>query len=82
MNISGYGGDIVSISELKFYNYDSIEDDTRALFKDDLLIDLKEDVTLERINELKERVNTKDSVSDEYHPFKNVIEDELKLAEE
>lgn len=82
VNLSGYGGSIVSISELKFYNYDSLEDDTRDLFKDDLLIDLKEDVTLERINELKERVNTKDSVSDEYHPFKNVIEDELKLAED
>ncbi|NJB08494.1 hypothetical protein GSQ22_22530, partial [Clostridioides difficile] len=49
-----------NISELKFYEYDSIEDDVRNLFMDDLQVELKEDVTQEKITELKDRLNTPD----------------------
>ncbi|WP_066676279.1 M60 family metallopeptidase [Clostridium septicum] len=71
-----------SISEVKFYKYDSIEDDVRNLFTDDLLIDIKDDVTQEKINNLRERANTKDSVSGEYHPNQNIILEEIQLAED
>ncbi|HBF3361564.1 TPA: calcium-binding adhesion protein [Clostridioides difficile] len=71
-----------NISELKFYEYDSIEDDVRNLFMDDLQVELKEDVTQEKITELKDRLNTPDKASGEYHPYKTVIERELKLAQD
>ena len=72
----------LSVSELKYYYYDSIEDDIRDLFTDDLLIDLKEGVSQENINNLRERVNTPDSVSGELHPNQASALDELKLAED
>ena len=72
----------LSVSELKYYYYDSIEDDIRDLFTDDLLIDLKEGVSQENINILRERVNTPDSVSGELHPNQASALDELKLAED
>ncbi|MCG6589124.1 calcium-binding adhesion protein, partial [Clostridioides difficile] len=71
-----------NISELKFYEYDSIEDDVRNLFMDDLQVELKEDVTQEKITELKDRLNTPDKASGEYHPYKTVIDRELKLAQD
>ncbi|WP_051539988.1 M60 family metallopeptidase [Clostridium ihumii] len=70
----------MSASELKFYHYDSIEDDVRALFTDDLLLELNKDVTLEHIEELENRINTKDEYSDEYHPNRDNILFELSLA--
>ncbi|MCC0749645.1 M60 family metallopeptidase [Clostridioides sp. ZZV13-5731] len=71
-----------NISELKFYEYDSIEDDVRNLFMDDLQVELKEDVTQEKITELKDRLNTPDKASGEYHPYKTIIDRELKLAQD
>ncbi|MCC0694871.1 M60 family metallopeptidase [Clostridioides sp. ES-S-0048-02] len=71
-----------NISELKFYEYDSIEKDVRNLFVDDLQVELKEDVTQEKITELKDRISTPDKVSDEYHPYKTIIDRELKLAQD
>lgn len=82
VNPSVYGGNKLSISELKFYNYDSLENDIRNLFTDDLLIEIKEDVTQEKINELRERANTIDSASGEYHPSRAILLDELQLAED
>ena len=67
---------------MKFYHYDSIEDDVRNLFKDDLLIELNDNVTQDKVNELRERANTSDVVSGEYHPNQSIILDELKLAED
>lgn len=82
LNLSVYGGGILTVSEMKFYHYDSIEDDVRNLFKDDLLIELNDNVTHDKINELRERANTSDVVSGEYHPNQSIILDELKLAED
>lgn len=76
-----YGDGTISISEMKFYQYDSLEDDVRALFKDDLLVELKETTDLTKINKLRERANTRDTVSGEYHPDKDVILSELAYAE-
>lgn len=71
-----------NISELKFYEYDSIEKDVRNLFVDDLQVELKEDVTQEKITELKDRISTPDKVSGEYHPYRTIIDRELKLAQD
>ncbi|MCC0655746.1 calcium-binding adhesion protein [Clostridioides sp. ES-S-0123-01] len=79
---SSYSYDKANISELKFYEYDSIEKDVRNLFVDDLQVELKEDVTQEKITELKDRISTPDKVSGEYHPYKTIIDRELKLAQD
>ncbi|MEG0295256.1 MAG: M60 family metallopeptidase [Clostridium sp.] len=82
INPSVYGGNKVSISELKIYNYDSIENDIKNLFKDDLQVEIKDSVTQTVIDELRTRLNTVDSISGEYHWNKTVLEKELKLAED
>lgn len=82
VNPSVYGGEKVSISELKLYNYDSIENDIKNLFEDDLQVEIKENVDQDLIDELRERLNTPDDVSGEYHWNKDVLEKELNLAED
>jgi len=72
----------VTVSEMYFYHYDSIEDDIMALYSDDLHTVLKDEVTQKTIDALRERINTKDEVSKEYHPNKEMLEKELKNAEE
>lgn len=71
----------VRIQELKFYYYDSLPEETEALFADDLHIELKADVTMQKIDDLIKRANTADEVSGEYHPDRDSILNELKLAE-
>ncbi len=51
LNLAVYSGKKVSISELKFYEYDSLQGDVDNLFKDNLMLQLKEDVTQEKIDE-------------------------------
>ena len=82
INISVYGKEKANISELKFYNYDDIEDEVSNLFTDELQIELVDYVTNEKIEKLRKRVNTLDEVSGEYHPNRNVILEELKLVED
>lgn len=84
INPSVYGGNKLSISELKFYNYDGIEKDIKNLFKDDLQIELRTStpVTQQEIDELKNRLNTKDPNTDEYHHQKDTLLKELKIAED
>ena len=84
VNTSVYGGNKVSISEIKFYNYDSIEHDIKNLFEDDLQIELRKskEVTQEEIDALRERLNTKDLVSGEYHPDRESLLKELQIAED
>ncbi len=69
----------VEIAEIKFYEYDSLVDDVKKLFKDDLRVELNDGVNQERINELKERANTKDH--DEYNPYRESILNDLAYAE-
>lgn len=78
---SAYRDGTISISEMKFYNYDSLEDDVRNLFADDLLVELRKGVTQTNIDDLVKRANEADPKSGEYHPYKQVILDELTLAQ-
>ena len=72
----------VSISEVKFYEYDSLEDDVNALFKDDLMLELSDGVTQEKIDELVKRANAIDPASMEYHPNQAVILENLQRAQD
>ena len=51
VDTSGYGGSTQIISELKFYEYDSLADDIKNLYKDDLRLVLKESVTQNVLDE-------------------------------
>lgn len=82
VNLSVYGGNKVSVSEMKFYHYDSLEKEVKNLFKDDLRIEISDEVTTESIKDLRERANTIDEVSGEYHPNKENLLKEIQRAEE
>ncbi len=72
----------ITISEVYFYHYDSLEDDIMGLYEDDLHMVLKAEVDQKTIDTLRTRLNTQDSVSGEYHPDRERLERELKNAEE
>ena len=72
----------VSISELKFYEYDSLEEDVDSLFKDDLMLELSDGVTQEKIDELVKRAKTIDPVNMEYHPNQTQILSDLQRAQD
>ena len=72
----------ISVSEVYFYDYDSLEEDIMALYTDDLHTVLREDVTQATIDALKKRINTVDPVSKEYHPDKKYLEQELQTAQD
>lgn len=73
------GGNI-AVREFKFYEHDNLLDDVAALFKDDLRVELQDNVTEEMIAALEKRANTKDEVSGEYNPNQKVILADLDYA--
>ena len=81
VDTSGYGGSVQTMSEIRFYEYDSLADDIKALYTDDLRLVLKDDVTQDTLDELSNRLNTPDPISNEYHPDKSVLEAELEVAQ-
>lgn len=72
----------ITVSEVNFYYYDSLEDDIEALFTDDLFTTLREDVKSETLDELQARLDTPDEVSGEYHPDRAMLQKELDHARE
>ncbi len=72
----------ITVSEMYFYHYDSLEDDIMALYTDDLHMVLRSDVTQATVDELRKRINTKDPECGEYHPDREMLERELKTAED
>ena len=81
VDTSGYGGSTQIISELKFYEYDTLSDDIKNLYEDDLRLVLKKSVTQDVLNELAKRLDTPDAISGEYHPDKDVLKKELDTAQ-
>ncbi len=74
VNTEVYSNQKVSISELKFYEYDSLENEVSDLFADDLRLELKETVTQADIDRLVKKAKTMDPVSKEYHPnLRNIL---------
>lgn len=74
------GGNI-TVSEVYFYYYDTLMDEIMSLYEDDLHTVLRPDVTQAVIDALRERINTIDPVSGEYHPDRALLEKELQTAE-
>ena len=70
----------ISVSELRFYAYDSLEDDIMALYADDLHITLRAEVEKDDIDALQERLNTPDEESGELHPEREALQRELDAA--
>lgn len=70
----------VIIAEMKFYHYDSLEDEINALFADSLHLELKPNVSSGIIQQLQERLDTKDEVSGEYIMDREELQKELDMA--
>ena len=71
---------LIQISEVKLYEYDSIADDVNALFTDDLHLVLADGVDEAKIKKLEDRLNTIDKESNEYHPDKEAIQADIDYA--
>lgn len=84
IGIGRYGSTprMIRISELRLYEYDSIENDIMGLYADDLHIELKSGVTADTLKTLQGRLDTKDSVSGEYHPDREALQKELDMAKQ
>ncbi len=70
----------ITIAEMRFYEYDSIEDDINNLYADQLHTTLKDTVTEQTFKDLQTRLDTKDEASGEFHPEKDSLQKELDLA--
>lgn len=72
----------VSISELHFYHYDSLEDEVNGLYTDAMHLALAEDVTDQLLDSLETRANAPDPVSGENHPKQGALLAEIQNARE
>lgn len=75
-----YANTPVSIAEIRFYTYDSLEDDILALYADDLHVTLRPDVTGDTLDALQARLDTPDEVSGERNPEYETLQRELDNA--
>ncbi|MFQ9511008.1 MAG: fibronectin type III domain-containing protein, partial [Lachnospiraceae bacterium] len=71
----------ITISEIYFYEYDTIKEEIMELYSDDLHTVLRKDVNQDTIDGLRTRLNTPDEYSGEYHFEKEALEKELQTAE-
>lgn len=72
----------INVAEVYFYRYDSIADDIMALYADELHLVLRDDVTQADIDALRTRLNTPDPACGELNPDRELLERELKNAED
>ena len=70
----------VIISEVHFYYYDSLENDIKALYQDEMHTILKDTVTESTLDELQARLDTKNN--GELHPDHQILQLELDTARE
>lgn len=75
-------GNLISIAEMKFYEYDGIKDEIASLYTDQLCVTLRDDVTEQTIADIEMRLNTKEEASGEYHPKREMLQKELDTARE
>lgn len=72
------GSPSITIAEMRFYSYDSLEDDISNLYEDDLHLQLKDSVEESWLKNLQNRLDTTDN--GEYHPDRNLLQKELDTA--
>lgn len=70
----------ITIADMNFYYFDELTQDINDLYADNLHLTLKNDVNIDTITALEERVNTVDSISGEYHPNREGLQKELENA--
>lgn len=81
LGVGQYSGKLkVTISEIRFYEYDSLENEILGLYADDLFITLKDGVDRETIDALEKRLNTPDPACGELHPEYDALKKELENA--
>lgn len=76
----GYDGSNTRFQELRLYYYDSVEDETNALFEDDMHTKLNSSVTKGTIQNLQSRLEVRDPVSKELNPNYTTIKADLDYA--
>ena len=76
----------LSISEMKFYEYDDVESSVENLFADDLHVELRKnkengevEVTKKEIDDIENRLNTPDEKG-EYNPKRETLLKEVEIA--
>lgn len=79
-NYLAYNDGMISIAEIKFYEYVSLEADVYNLFEDDTHLTLKSWVEESHINELDAKLDEIDEVSGEYHYKRDILKIELENA--
>lgn len=72
----------MKVGEIRFYQYDSLEDDIMALYVDDMHTTLRNDVTMDTIQKLQNRLQTPDTESGEKHPLYQELALEIQTAKE
>ncbi|MCM1059808.1 MAG: fibronectin type III domain-containing protein [Eubacterium sp.] len=72
----------INVSEVYFYYYDVIAEEIAALYEDDLHLVLRPEVTQADIDALRERINAPDPVTGDLNPDREMLERELKNAED
>ena len=78
--IQRYMAAVMTISEINFFEYDSLEDDVYGLYTDEMHVTLRDDVTEKEIQELEARTDIIDEISGEQHPKKALLLSELANA--
>ena len=71
----------IAISEMYFYAYDYTMEEIMNLYVDDFHTVLRDNVTQETIDELREKINLKDPRTGDSNPNKAALERELQTAE-
>ena len=84
------GGGNVTIAEMGFYEYDTIEDEINALFADNMHLSLADDLdisteegknsALAKVNEIETKLTTPDKESGEINPEADNLKKELETA--
>ncbi len=72
----------MKVGEIRFHNYDSLDDDIMRLYTDEMHTTLRPDVTEQTIQELETRLETVDEASGEKHPLYKELSLEIKTARE
>ncbi|MCI9532243.1 MAG: carbohydrate-binding protein [Lachnospiraceae bacterium] len=73
---------LLKMGEIRFYRYDSLEDDIMGLYTDEMHTTLRSDVTESTIKALEDRLEIPDKESGEKHPLYQELKLEINTARE
>lgn len=68
----------IQVSEVKIYEYDSLEADIQNLYSDNLHLAIRKDVKAADFDNLQKRLDTK--INGDYHPDRDTLQKELNEA--